>query len=326
MPLKFTAVSEPDAKLVRQIADLTPDNPFYTNEYIEVRKRTGATSCAFLLDDDGKIVAGCIAFLSVGRMNSRVEVTSMPSVPDKELFRRGLFDFCRSRSITGLGVQTFASLETIFEYAERRIAHKRRSEFRLDLTVPDLWKIMNRRHHRLIKKARASGLELRRANDAHARERHVELANSSLERRGMKGESIDSRISIEEVNAFIDCGAGELFQAVHGDEVWSSVLVARSRTGAYAQSSGTSEDGRSVGSSHFLFHEGACVLKAEGVKVLNLGGADEESTGLQDFKLGLGSVKIDLESAEFYTGSTLKKFATRAAALLKSFPGSPVGI
>ncbi|NOT48367.1 MAG: GNAT family N-acetyltransferase [Acidobacteria bacterium] len=317
MPCTFSSVLNPPLGLVNKIAGLTPENPFYTPEYLEVRKRLGAEGCALALDSNDGLVRGCLAFLTRGKLNSRLEITSLPVLEDQEIFWDGVFRFCREQNISVVSAYTFASAEAAITFAEKRTSHKMRSEYRLDLTQPDLWKVMNRRSHRLIKTARSAGLTIRRSNDHNAREIHVSLANLSLDRRRGHGNSIDYSIEMEDVNAFINCGAGELVQVIRGDEVHATMLIARSRTGAYAQSSGTSTDGREMGASHFLFYETACFLKAESVTVFNLGGADEHSKGLQEFKLGLGSKRIQLESAEFFTGGALKRIVTGAVSLVK---------
>ena len=322
----FRAVVDPPSDIVSSISGLCEDNPFSTASYLSVRKVSGAVPCAIYLESGENMVAGCFAFLSTGRVNSRLEITSLPTIPDPEIFWQGLFQFCRDQNVTLLNVYTFGSTETTIEWKANRTAHKLRSEYRLDLTMPDLWALMNRRHHRLIKKARTNGLQVQRATDSAARQRHIELANLSLDRRRKRGDYIDYRITINDVNAFLDNGGGEIFQAVREGEVFSSLLVARSSKGGYAQSSGTSEEGRKIGSSHLIFHEVALLLKAEGATLFNLGGADEESTGLQEFKLGLGSTRIELESADFYTGSALKKYATRVFMIIKSIPGFPIGM
>lgn len=322
----FKAIQDPAADVIERLAELAPDNPFCTVQYAKVRERANSTrTCALLIRDDELVMAGCLGFLSEGRVNSRLEVTSLPVLAEKAVFWQGLMYACRRMGVTVLSVHTFGSVEPEITETRSRTSLKNRSEYRLDLTVPDLWQVMNRRHHRLVKKARSAGLVLHRSSDAASRDKHLQLANMSLERRSTRGERIDYRISRAEVDAFVELGAGEIVQAVRDGEVFSSMLVARSRTGGYAQSSGTSDPGRAIGSSHFLFHETACLLKSEGAEVFNLGGADEQSVGLQEFKLGLGSVRIDLQSAEFYTGSRLKRFATRAAALLKSWPTLPIG-
>ncbi|MGD9562329.1 MAG: GNAT family N-acetyltransferase [Pyrinomonadaceae bacterium] len=326
MSLEFKAIPDPSAEVISLIEDLTPENPFYTSEYLAVRERLGSRTCGLVLQRNGEIVAGCFGAITEGRMNARMEITSLPVIPDKEAFWRGLFDASRRMGISILSVNTFASMETTITERQGRLSHKKRSEYRLDLTNPDLWAIMNRRHHRHVKKAKSRGLSFQRADGQDAIPLHVELTNISLERHRARGESIDYQISRDEVEAFIGLGSGEIVRAVRDGEVFSSLLIARSRTGAYAQSSGTSDAGRDIGSSHFLFHEASCLLKSEGITLFNLGGADEQSTGLKEFKLGLGSTRVDLESAEFYTGSALRRVATRAAALLKGWPAFPIGV
>lgn len=317
MHLRFNALVDPPSDLVRKISELTPENPFYTVEYVAVRKRLGAEVCSITLEANDKPVTGCFAFITRGKLNARAEITSLPVIPEKALFWKGVFDLCRANGISVLSAHTFGSIEPLITEVNKRLSLKRRSEYRLDLTQPDLWTVMNRRHHRLIKKGRSSGLTIRRSNSAEAMEAHIRMANMSLERRRGRGESIEAGIEMADVAAFIECGAGELVQAMIGDEVHATMLVARSRTGGYAQSSGTSSFGRDIGASHFLFFEVASLLKEENASVFNLGGADEHSTGLQEFKLGLGAVRIELESAEFFTGSPLKRFATGAISLLK---------
>jgi len=322
MSLKFNSIVDPGQEVVSQIAALDRDNPFATAEYLAVRKRLGAEGCAFVLTSDGAPVAGCLAFMTRGRMNSRIEITSLPVLPDPRLFWDGLFEFCKDQGISVLSTHTFGSTETSIAELSNRVALRRRSEYRLDLTQPDLWHGLNRRHQRLIKKAMKAGLEVRGSDDRTAREMHLQLANLSLDRRRGRGEVIDSQITAADVDAFLECGAGSIVQAVVGEQVYATMLVARSENGGYAQSSGTSTEGRDLGASHFLFYEVARRMKAEGARVFNLGGASDGSVGLEQFKLGLGAERIELESAEFYMGSPLKKFATGAISLLKglTFP------
>lgn len=317
MTVVFRSIVEPEADSVKRLEDLSPDNPFFTVEYMDVRRRLGATPCLFFLDGDAEPQAGCLGYLTRGRLNSRLEITSLPVIKDETAFWSGLFDFCKTENISVLSAHTFGSRKTAINETRNRTSLKRRSEYRLDLLQPDLWDLMNRRHHRLIRRARTRGLSIRRDNSDAARDVHVGLANESLQRRRAKGERIEYRIEREDVDAFIECGSGELVQAVIGDDVHATMLVARSRIGGYAQSSGTSLFGRDSGASHFLFHQVAVLLKKEGAEVFNLGGADQHSSGLQEFKLGLGAEMIELESAEFYTGSALKRIATGAISVLK---------
>ncbi len=316
MSIEFRSEINPSADLADSIAGLTPDNPFYTSKYNEVRSRAGTTPCAFWLEQDGRPIAGCSAFLSKGWLNSRIEITSLPVLSHPDIFWHGVFKLMRDRGVSALSLQTFASTRSQIPEHITMTSRRKRCEFRLDLNPADLFARTHRLHQRKVKRARAAGLMIRRGRDHAAQLSHVELANRSLDRRRGRGYSIDSEIHIRETDAFIDTGAGAIYQAVRGDEVLSTLLIARSRTGGYAQSSGTSDAGREVGASHFLFYKTACLLKEKGFETFNLGGADEMSVGLQEFKLGTGASRIDLESADYYLGSHLKRIATRAAAFL----------
>ena len=316
MSIEFRSEINPSADVADAIAELTPDNPFYTNKYNEVRSRLGTTPCAFWLEQNGRPIAGCSAFLSKGWLNSRIEITSLPTLSHPEVFWHGVFNLMRDRGINALSLQTFASTKSQIPDHTTMISRRSRCEFRLDLRPDELLKRTHRLHQRKIKTARSAGLMIRRGVDQAARLSHVGLANTSLDRRRGRGYSIDSQIQLTETDAFLDTGAGALYQAVRGDEVMSTILIARSRTGGYAQSSGTSDAGRDLGASHFLFYKTASLLKDKGFETFNLGGSDEFSVGLQEFKLGTGASRLDLESADFYLGSHLKRIATRAAAFL----------
>ena len=318
MPVEFRSKFEPSPALADRISELTPDNPFYTSKYNEVRKRLGSTPCALWLEDRGVTIEGCSAFLSKGRLNSRMEITSLPDLKHPDAFWGGVFELCRDQGFSSLSVHSFGSTRSQIPGSEMRTELRKRCEYRLDLSQGDLLKRANRQHRRKVRSATAAGLTIRVGGDETIRRTHVVLANVSLDRRRGRGFSIESNIGLAETDAFIATGAGTIYQALVGDEVMSTLLIALSPTGVYAQSSGTSDAGRELGASHFLFHRTACRLREEGYNIFNLGGADETSTGLREFKLGTGAFHLDLESAEFYLGSGLKRLATRAAAFFRT--------
>lgn len=318
VPIHFRAILDPGPEEISRIAALDPSNPFHTSEYAAVRRDLGARLIAFFEEGSDQALSGCLGTVTHGRLNSRLEITSLPVIADPAVFWPGLFDESRRLGMSGLNLNSFASKQVIIPDSAERAWHKRRCEFVLDLRIPDLFAIMNRRHRRQIKAARSAGLKLIRADGEHARETHVRMANANLDRLRGRGESIDAQITRTEVDAFLDHRAGWLFQAIGETETFSSLLVAVSQSGAYGQSSGTSFDGRDIGASHFLFHETACYLKSEGIELFNLGGADEHNAGLHEFKSGMGSARVDLESAEFFLGGRLKKFATGLVSLLRN--------
>lgn len=267
----------------------------------------GSSTFVLLLEENGKPVAACTAFSKKGRINHRLEIISAPSVRESEVFWSGLRQFCIDSGVSILSVHTFGSTEASIGGMDGEVSRKKRFEYQLDLTSDDLWAGMHRRHQRQIKIARKNGLEIHRMTDPEAYQLHTELANLSLNRRRTGGDSIDYEIEARDLLLFKDNNVGELYQAVCGGEVFSSLLVLKSPAGAYAQTSGTSLKGRACGASQFVFFEVACLLKAEGKTVFNLGGTDTKSSGLQDFKASFGARQISLETAEFYFGGAMKK-------------------
>lgn len=307
MSVEFRAVPEPSESLLLSVSSLAPENPFYTPEYCRVRNSKGSSPIVLLLEASGKPVAACTAFSKKGRINHRLEIISSPNVGDNVMFWNGLRQFCEESGVTILSVYTFGSTNAYIGKFNGEISRTPRVEYQLDLTADDLWSGLHRRHKRQIRTARKNGLELRLMTERNAYRVHVELANLSLNRRRAGGESIDYEIDDKDLLLFKDNNVGELYQAVCSGEVFSSLLVLKSPAGAYAQTSGTSSNGRDCGASQFVFFEVACLLKTEGKTVFNLGGTDMQSSGLQDFKANFGSRQIQLEAAEFYFGGAMKK-------------------
>ena len=260
-----------------------------------------------LLESQGVIISACTAFLKSGRLNRRLEITSLPALPNGSEFWDGLVEFCKASGISILNVETFGTMAATIPTLKGETYRSGRYEFQLDLAGIDLWNGLNRRNRRSVKKAMEAGLRLRRGVGLDACQIHVDIANSSLNRRRRRGEEIGYEIKVSDAVAFIENGSGEIYQAARGDEVLSSILVLRSATGAYAQTSGTKDAGLEYGASQFLWHETAKVLQSDAITVLNMGGTDKDSLGLQEFKAGFGAKRLELESAEFYLGGVIKK-------------------
>jgi hypothetical protein len=123
----------------------------------------------------------------------------------------------------------------------------------------------------------------------------------------------------------VESGAGELFQALRGGVAVSSVLVVRSRTAGYTQSSGTSVEGTSFGASTFLIFQIAVHLQREGVEVLNIGGARENETGLRSYKSDFGATAIDLQHVECGPASIYGRILRRVSTLYGGVSGVFLG-
>jgi len=306
----------PTDELTGRLSELDPTNPFCTPVYAGIRSRLGAEVSTLVLRTNGRIVGGCLAFRTKGRLNSRLEITSFPQLPDFDIFWKGLFDHCRATRTTVLNINTFASPEIKFPEVPRPLAKKTRIEYVLDLTTDDLSSAMNRRSRRMVTRARTSGLYISEDSGPDARADHVALANRSLDRLRHRGEEISSTINRDEIDLYLESGFGELFQVKKDSEVFSTLVIVKGATGAYCQSSGTSEEGRDLGASHFIFHETACRLKEKNFHLLNIGGSSLENQGLNDFKAGLGGRAIELESADYFLGGPVKRLLSKGAELI----------
>lgn len=307
MAIAFKAVPEPSVELLERVAAFQPENPFYTKAYIDSMRVHGFASFALLLENNEELLTACTAFSKRGRLNRRLEITSLPELADSRVFWTGLLKFCTESGVSVLEINSFASNTAVIGKITDETARKSRCEFQLDLAGTDLWHGVNRHHQRKIKKAKKAGLRFRVAVNRQACRDHAQLANHSLDRRRSRGESVGDGIRVNDAVAFTESHAGEIYQAVLEDEVLSSILVLKGAKGAYAQSSGTSDDGMQCGASQFLWYEIACHLQSQSMTIFNLGGADMDGVGLQEFKQGFGARRVELEAAEFYLGGNVRK-------------------
>jgi lipid II:glycine glycyltransferase (peptidoglycan interpeptide bridge formation enzyme) len=117
-----------------------------------------------------------------------------------------------------------------------------------------------------------------------------------MSRRRERGEDVPMAAENPQVVALVRSEFGEFFQAVREGTVLSSMLVIRSRTGAYYHSAGTSPEGMELGASHFLVYSVAQALQQEGLEVFNLGGAEIGSPGLRAFKSRFGTIPVETEA------------------------------
>ncbi|MEP6834595.1 MAG: GNAT family N-acetyltransferase [Gemmatimonas sp.] len=305
------------AGAVGELSALDPTNCFATASYFDARKRTGdKTFLLSLRSSDNELRCGCGAFLRVGRFNRSLGIASLPKLDAANPFWNGLRGFCREHKVTLLELGTFGSPSGV-EIPEigERFTTRPRMEFVVDLRT-DLPSILGSNHKRNVKRGAKSGLVVQRTRSAEGTAKHHELMNLSLNRRRERGEDVPDEVS-PDIAAFLEAKAGELFQAVSENVVLSSVLVLRSRSGAYYQTAGTSAEGMAAGASHFLIHNIALALRAEGVEVFNLGGGDEAST-LARFKEGFGATPVKLIAADCFVGSPLQRRVGRLIELATS--------
>ena len=307
MDLQFRSTPKPPAKLIERVSACDPNNPFHTSEYLRAIESLGQRAHFVGLCRADEVVSGCIAFVSGTFLRRSLNIPSLPGISSPEIFWRGLLGLCRDLRVWRLQIDTYASPPGSIPQLPGELARRTRCEYVLDLDRDHILEGASSQHRRNISRAAKAGLSIHRAGDAAACARHMELIDASLERRANRGEEVKTGSEDARPKALLNSRAGELFQAVQGDRVLSSILVLRSSRGAYYESAGTLPEGMKMGASPFLISEVAAILKHEGVRVFNLGGATAENPGLVRFKAGFGTREVPLEAASFCPKSMVEK-------------------
>ena len=312
----LNASKHPSESDCNAIAALMPDNPFLTFAYCEARRRLGDVPWSFTLRRHGEVTDACLGFMRQGALNKSLEVASLPPLHHADAFWSGLLNYCDTYAVSSLHIQNFGSADVRLPVLRSASTRKTRSEYVLRLTDRDVIKAMRPSHRQRANRAAKAGLKIVQTSDVSRCAEHLRMMAASCRRRTERGEAVSihetASISYEAqvMEAYLTSGAGVLFQALRGDHVLSSALVLLAERGAYYQTSGTSSEGMSCGASHFLVSGIAQHLQADGKEVLNLGGVDETGSGLEEFKLGFGTERRDMEAAEFFVGHPLRRHMT----------------
>mgnify|MGYP001549937090 CR=1 FL=1 len=301
-----------------------PDNPFLVAPYLRAQRELGQSGWLLGVEDGGVVQGAGLCFLKSGRIRRLLTVPSSPPVAADSPFWPGLDAFCREHGVTDLEISTFATPESVIPPMRGESERVQRTEFALSLAGVDLWAGVSKSHRDRIKTGRKNGLTLRRETSDAAIDAHVALHVTSMDRRKSRGEDVSLDFERRVSAALLSAGAGELYQAILGDHVASSLLVLRSRTGAYSESSGNSREGMNIGASHFLRYETALALQAEGIEMFHLGGARVHEEGLRAYKSGFGTTPIDTEAVTAYVGGRLRRGVSAVVDSLQSAtkPGS----
>jgi hypothetical protein len=285
-------------------------------QYATARNATGERVWILSLIDGRDTPTSCYAFERRGRINSSLEIPSVPALADPGAFWSGVMELCRRETLSMLEVNTYASPETNIPRLPGLVAHELRREFVIDLKEHSD-KTIASKHHRNIDRAREAGLSVRRVKNPQACATHAKMIGASMQRRSARGEHVSTDVDETPFHSYVEYDAGEVLQALQGDdEVLASVLVLRATAGAYLQSAGTSEQGMNCGASPFLIYETTQLLRREGAVVFNLGGAGDDNPGLQRFKRRFGAREVPLERAEFFVGGALRRRLGTAAAFV----------
>jgi hypothetical protein len=289
------------------VAASDPTNPFYTPEYASACQSLGEQACFIGLCRGEDVVSGCIGFLSGSFLRRSLTIHSLPSISSPQVFWQGLLELCRKLKVWRLQVDTYASPGGDIPRLPGELTRRTRKEHVLDLEQEDVLDGVCSQHRRNISRAVKAGLSVHRTREASACAQHLRLMNASLERRAKRGEEVEIREQHARTLALLTSRAGELFQAMDAEKVLSSILILRSSRGAYYQTAGTLPEGMKLGASPFLVSRVAAILKQEGARVFNLGGATADNSGLHRFKAGFGTREVVLEAASFCPKSMIER-------------------
>jgi hypothetical protein len=306
MDFQFRSMPKPPASLIEQVSGWDPTNPFQTSEYVSANESLGEQTYFVGLYDGEQAVSGCIGFLSGSSLRRRLVIPSLPSISHPDIFWKGVLDLCRELKVWHLQIDSYASPAVSIPHLTGELSRRDRCEHVLDLDRGDILEHTNSQHRRNISRAVKLGLSVRRTREESACAQHLELVNASLERRAQRGEEVEANNEDARPRALLSSGSAELFQALNGDKVLSSILILRARQGGYYESAGTLPEGMKAGASPFLVSSVATILRQEGSRVFNLGGATPDNPGLVRFKTGFGTREVALEAAAFCPKTVLE--------------------
>ncbi|MEW6571625.1 MAG: GNAT family N-acetyltransferase [Nitrospirota bacterium] len=303
----FEASSLPTMEQIDAVARLTPYTPFNTPFYAAARAAMGERPCLLELRAGSNIISGCLGFLRGGFLSRCLQIVTAPRPSEPEGFWNGIREFCQKQGVWELSIQSFCSDATVIPSMPGELTRRSRCEYVIDLTSADPFGRISTNHRRNINRARKADLIIKRTRETKASQVHLKLIHASIQRRKDRGEDLAIPRDTRYFEALLRCGAAELFHATNREKVFSPILIVRSSSSAYYQSAGTSPEGMSMGTSPFLISEVARILRDEGLRLFNLGGADPTDQGLRRFKAGFGAREVILEAATFSMVGPIKR-------------------
>src|SRR5579871_5884869 len=320
MSRQFFAERAGQNAAVSQLGITEQDNPFLTDAYVSARQKLGGEVWLLGAREGAAVADAAVAVLRRGRLSTSLEIPSLPQCAASDIFWEGMYAFCQRSKVTDLEAGTFGSPSFELPPLKGETSRSRRIEFVVPLggaTPAEL----SSNHKRNVKKAAAAGLVMRRSADPElCLAEHHRLMGQSLGRRSARGEHVPQNVEAwPEHRTFLETGAAEIFQALQGETVLSSVLVLRSAKAGYYESAGTSPEGMSLGASHFLIHAIGEHLRKERAVSFNLGGA-EPGSSLGRFKAGFGATEVPLEACTCYVGPGWRKKLRSAYTLAREDP------
>ena len=190
MALHWSAQPAAD-RTIDELSRLYPENAFACPAFVAARQQMGYAAWVLALRyDGGAMRLGCAAYLKKGRLNTVLELPSMPPAPEDSPFWSSLLAFCSESGVTRLDLDSFgAPPGAVLPDLTGRCERRARTEFVLDLSTAAA-PSMSSNHKRNIKRGAKAGLGVRRTCEAAALDEHRGLMERSMQRRRTRGEDI----------------------------------------------------------------------------------------------------------------------------------------
>lgn len=313
------ARANPSDDELTQLQNLDSTNPFACVGYARARRALGARVVLFAEGEPGAVRGGTLGYLEGGAFGRWLEIPSAYAPLNPSEFWEVVRGICRRRRVVRVEVGSFGARNlTLPEWSVPTVVSAR-TEWLIQLDDPTGVASLAANHRRNIAKARAAGVTIRVVSDPAVAHVHAQLMGSSMQRRSERGEQVPEITAADTrtTAAYLASGIGRLYQALAGEEVMSSLLLLEAPSGAYYHSAGTTAAGMDVGASTLLVSEIIARLRASGLAVLNLGGAGDDSPGLQRFKKGFGAKPVALTAGEYVVASRAERRIRSIARILR---------
>ena len=270
-------------------------------------------------DDTGKPIGAALAFQERSRrrllapLTGRLWLAAVPIVRSEGgdgllRFLRELEAYARRTGNTELDIHSSASFSGREELDTLGFALTDRFEFELDLTPSedDLFKNMEHKRRKNVRKAARSGVVLEDLNDEEGIGHLRRLQGASSERivaRGGRDITYKGAKTADPVKSLLDSGVGRIVVAKVDDEVVSAGLFTHFNGLVYHTLSGHGEAALRTQAPTFLLWETIKRYKAEGAKRFNFGGClatavnkGDPENGIYVYKMGFGGERLSCSS------------------------------
>ena len=234
--MKFISIPNPEKRMIEELEDLYPFNPFFSNAFYESCLELGYSAILFGCKERNKIINHCIGLISDRFLRKSILINSMHCSSYQNEFWYGFQKYCKKNRIWTVNIENYFSepftIPKLFGETERF----QRREYTINLDRNNLYEKLSKNHKRNINKAKKNGFVIKRTQDYEASHIHLELILQSFKRREMEIKKNQINFQLKSYIAYLKNNSGEIFQAINDKIVHSSILILKSKIGGYYQS------------------------------------------------------------------------------------------